>query len=757
MAFEWATETTAPHKSVLDPEGVPSGEEKRPELDASSIRSQLSRILLSERFKSSAKISRFLRYVTEATLDGRSGEIKETSIGVSVYGKAPTYDPKLDTVVRSEARRLRVKLEGYFEEEGRLDPVRILLPKGGYVPVFEAAPEQRSASKEAAHDPHPVEIDDQLAPSRTKLPPAQERSKVVTYVSFLVLGLALAIAALLLIHRTPNHWSSASRISPLTSFPGESYQPSVSPDGKSVAYIWNNEGSNYSVYVVQPGGKPLRVTTDPGTDLHPVWSPDGSSIAFLHVTPDKAQVRLVSFPGGSEKTLFSLRGPRPWSEDLLGIRNDTGPSWSSDGKSLVVSDTAPSGHGMGLYRFDLKTSDLHSLTNPSSDDRDLNPILSSDGRWLAFVRFSSYDSSDVFITSLNDGRERRITSDRMDIQGLAWSAGDREIVFSSNRDGAYGLWAIGLDGGSPTPIAATGESAIQPAISRDGRFVVYVDSTLRSGILKIAVSQAGTSSLPLNVAPSTRRSHSAQFSPDGSRIAFVSDRSGKWELWVSGADGKEASQLTNFAAASVGSPRWSPDGQSIAFDARPNGHSAIFVISPDGQGLRNLSPKEQEEKQPAWSADGKWIYFDSNRAGSMQLWRMTPSGTDATLVSQFAMTDAHVAPDGKSVFYTNGAEGLWEMQLNGGSPVQVPGLEHCRFGRLWTIANRGIYYVDISGDRSKVMHYDLQEHTSHPMLTLPRDPLIGYPSLSYSPSDNAILFATKDDPRSDLMMLWPGR
>ncbi|WP_187290250.1 PD40 domain-containing protein [Terriglobus saanensis] len=700
------------------------------------------------------RISRFLRYVTETALDGRAGEIKETSIGVSVYDKAPSYDPKLDTVVRSEARRLRLKLEGYFEEEGQFDPIRIWIPKGAYLPIFEAVAVQPSTIAETSSTSDLVILGGTLAPSPLAVPPASRLRRILLYASFLALGLSFGLGALLFVTRTPDHWRSVARIIPLTTFLGESYQPNVSPDGKSVAFIWNNGGSTYSVYVVRPGGKPLRVTAGPGTDIHPVWSPDGNLIAFLRVTSSGSQVRVVSFPGGSENALFALRNGRPWSEDLLGIRNDTGPSWSSDGKGLIVSDVAPSGRGMGLYRFDLNTHELHSLTNPSSDERDLNPTLSSDGKWLAYARFSSYDSSDVFIRSLLDGRERRLTSDHTDVQGLAWSAGNREIVFSSNRGGAYGLWTIGLDGGNPSPISATGESAIQPAISRDGQFLVYADFTLRSEILKIGVSQAGTSVPPVSVAPSIRSSHSAQFSPDGSRIAFVSDRSGKWELWVSSADGKEASQLTNFDTGSVGSPRWSPDGLSIAFDARPNGRSAIFVISPDGQGLRNLSPKGQEEKQPAWSSDGKWIYFDSNRAGSMQLWKMTTSGSDATSVSQFALTDAHIAPDGKSIFYTNGTEGLWQMPLSGGSPVQIPGLEHCRFGRLWTISDGGIYYVNIRGDRSKVIRYDLQTHSNRPALTLPRDPLIGYPSLSYSPSDNAILFATKEDSRSDLMMLW---
>jgi dipeptidyl aminopeptidase/acylaminoacyl peptidase len=73
-----------------------------------------------------------------------------------------------------------------------------------------------------------------------------------------------------------------------------------------------------------------------------------------------------------------------------------------------------------------------------------------------------------------------------------------------------------------------------------------------------------------------------QFSPDGKRIAYTSDRSGNYEIWVATGDGQTPVQLTNFGGALTGMPRWSPDGTQIAFDSRPEGHSSIYVIGVDG-------------------------------------------------------------------------------------------------------------------------------------------------------------------------------
>ena len=101
------------------------------------VREQLERILASRTFRSSDRLSRFLRFAVDTTERGEEDRIKEYTIGVDVFDRDTSYDPRLDPVVRVEARRLRAKLSDYYENEGRNDPVRIVLPKGSYVPVFD--------------------------------------------------------------------------------------------------------------------------------------------------------------------------------------------------------------------------------------------------------------------------------------------------------------------------------------------------------------------------------------------------------------------------------------------------------------------------------------------------------------------------------------------------------------------------------------------------------------------------------------------
>ena len=97
---------------------------------------QLQRILAGEGFKRSERICRFLSYVVEQTLRGHGDELKESVLAVEVYNRPPDYNPKIDPIVRNDARRLRAKLREYYETEGYSDPVIIEIPKGSYLPMF---------------------------------------------------------------------------------------------------------------------------------------------------------------------------------------------------------------------------------------------------------------------------------------------------------------------------------------------------------------------------------------------------------------------------------------------------------------------------------------------------------------------------------------------------------------------------------------------------------------------------------------------
>jgi TolB-like protein len=109
-----------------------------PVIDPQAIGQQLDRITSSDEFRKCPQLLRFLRFAVKEALSRRNGGSKERLIGMEVFGRPADYDAGADPVVRVEARRLRRKLAEYYDGDGREDPLEIRLPKGGYLPTFEA-------------------------------------------------------------------------------------------------------------------------------------------------------------------------------------------------------------------------------------------------------------------------------------------------------------------------------------------------------------------------------------------------------------------------------------------------------------------------------------------------------------------------------------------------------------------------------------------------------------------------------------------
>ena len=106
-----------------------------------AVRQQLSRILASKTFSQVERLKRFVSFIVGETVSGRGGDLKEYVIGVQVFGKEPSFDPRTDPIVRVQARRLRTRLARYYRDEGNSDELIVDLPKGGYAPVFRTRDE----------------------------------------------------------------------------------------------------------------------------------------------------------------------------------------------------------------------------------------------------------------------------------------------------------------------------------------------------------------------------------------------------------------------------------------------------------------------------------------------------------------------------------------------------------------------------------------------------------------------------------------
>jgi Tol biopolymer transport system component len=216
---------------------------------------------------------------------------------------------------------------------------------------------------------------------------------------------------------------------------------------------------------------------------------------------------------------------------------------------------------------------------------------------------------------------------------------------------------------STAPVAQTSKIVfVTDRVGRDAPDEIYVMNADGTDERRLTVSAAGNNLFP-------------RWSPDGKRIAFTSNRSGDFQIFVMDADGAHLTQLTTGGGAH---PCWSPDGTRLAFTGRGVGDAPdILVIRADGTGLVNLTNSPTNEQRPDWSPDGKRIAFNGNRDGNAEIYAIDVDGTGGPvrLTSDPAADLAPKwSPDGRQIAFESARDGNREIYVSnadGTKPVRL--------------------------------------------------------------------------------------
>jgi serine/threonine protein kinase/Tol biopolymer transport system component len=531
------------------------------------------------------------------------------------------------------------------------------------------------------------------------------------------------------------------RIVPFTTFLGHQDDARFSPDGNQIAFAWDGEkGDNWGIYVKLIGTeKPLRLATDPDDDRFPAWSPDGRYIAFCRYnSKGEGAIYVVPALGGPEHRLPtpSLGWPA-WAQSL---------DWSPDGKYLVYVDKQTL--SLSLVAAD-NPDDKRPLTTFAGGPADCNPRFSPDGKTVAFLRHGGALARDIFLVRLGGGEPKRLTFDNVIIRGLDWTPEGAYIVFSSDRFSGEGrLWKVPASGGQPEPLPVGQGGAYFPSLSRAGRRLAYTQADIIASIWRYEVPRpTGRSTPPTKLIASAGWNFDPQYSPDGKRIVFVSDRSGSREIWVCDSDGSNPRQLTFFGGPHVGIPLWSSDGREIVFytTATHEGLGGKYVVSVEGGQPRRVTDVG------SWSRDGKWIYFTSNRTGALQVWKRPAEGGKAVQVTKQGGWLPFESPDGKSVYYEKGEgeiPGLWKVPVEGGEETLVLEQLGSRQWLSWGLTTEGIYFYHASTKAIEFFSFATRRITQIAKLENP--PSTG---LAASPDGRWILYAQLDQNTSRIMLV----
>jgi tricorn protease len=459
------------------------------------------------------------------------------------------------------------------------------------------------------------------------------------------------------------------------------------------------------------GGAATRLTTHPGVEVFAKFSPDGKWIAFTGQYDGDEQVYVIPTTGGEPKqlTFYPARGPLTprWGYDNQVY------GWTNDGKAVLFrshrdSWTLPVSK---LYTVPVTGGPAEALPMPESGAGDYSP----DGAKLVYSprsrdfrsekRYSGGQANDLFIFDLKTNDARRITNSPRADRDPMWIG--NTVYFNSDRDGHFNLYAY------DTAKAATAQLTMNkvwdvrwPSSDNQSRIVYELDGELqifdtkskKNTPISITVPDDGLNRRPSRVSaanlifnfslsPKGERalfaargdiftapiekgaprnltdSSNAQdkwprWSPDGSRIAFISDKTGEEEVWVVAQDGsKPAEQLTSGGKAMRYAPDWSPDGKYIAFGDKDG---KVWVLTVADKKLAEVADSKRGQVQDyTWSPKGNYLAFtmqDDISSASIYVWSSKDNQLRRVTSGVFSEFNPAWDPQGNYLFYLSQRE-----------------------------------------------------------------------------------------------------
>jgi len=485
-----------------------------------------------------------------------------------------------------------------------------------------------------------------------------------------------------------------------------SADPAFSPDGDIIAYRYLGQaGHPAGIYTTSLQDEKETQITQDRNDCCPAWSPDSKQLAYSRFENNQQTIFIVPAKGGAPQKLHSSNEQHTRGE----------VAWAPDGESVTFTSDVPNG-GAQLFSISIKTGAIVPLTESHGRSVDLGPAYSPDGQFLAFVRRGErWDS--LYMLRLQGGTPQSIVDVTGQIIGPpAWTPDGTAIVYASNQNGATRLWRTAASGGTSVQVPRIPDLSWYPSIPRRTRKLAYQNAMDSSSIIRRDSPLLEPHAPRVVVSSSAGKNESPVLSPNGKKLAFMSNRSGTLEIWVSDPDGSYPSRMTNLGGC--GTPRWSPDSESIVFDS--SARDGLYIVDVTGGDPRPVAFGGGEALVPSFSRDGQWIYFGSGRNGQDQVWKVSVNGGDPIQVTFQGGFAALESPDGKMLYYSKARFShpeIWVVPAAGGPETLVSPLIRPGEWANWALAQDGIFFLDSSSSPT-IEYFDFKTQQVRTVSTL---------------------------------------
>lgn len=529
---------------------------------------------------------------------------------------------------------------------------------------------------------------------------------------------------------------------PLTAQIGEELHPAISKEGSRFAYAAFDESTgSMNIYTQLIGtGEPLQLTRHPNDDFAPEWSPGGRHIAFVRSDESGtgSSIWLIPSLGGPEQYLVSRS-----------INNYAHIAWSPDGNRIAYTDRPKPDAPNAVFEVEINTGEVTQLTRATSQHwGDHTPSYAPDGEALTYIASVSAGTHAIFKLNSQTGANERVTPVPMRISGQTWGSDSALLYYITDQPELQSIWV--MNPASPERAQWTGITGTYLSAGRDEQLLVQQTQNDQNLFWTDAGSEA--LNLQLYEFSSSGSDYSPVLSFDGSRLAFLSDRSGHTELWMYDHESSSLRQLTRFNGTRlIQSPAWTPDNSMLSFTTfSSESHADIWTIDISGASPRPLLKESLSSNEIAssWCAGDRSLVTGSNRTDKWQIWKYNTGEDSWNQVTQNGGYAARCGPDGMIYYTKYDQPGIWKYAPQKDEEELLVESFDGLFPHTWHLAPEGIFYL--TKNNRKNIGYAPFSNSQHFPDYFKSNVTIG--GLSYSPATAKLVISAAEKRESGVYL-----
>ena len=460
----------------------------------------------------------------------------------------------------------------------------------------------------------------------------------------------------------------AASLELISTFSGSHRWPSLSPDGRMVAFI-SEAGGTPQVWIKNLAtGDPVQLTFGDIPASRPRWSAQGDRIVYSRV-------------GNGIWSVPSLGG-----EPRQIIRDGRNADLSRDGR--LAFERAREVFIVGTDGSDRRVWPPPRLLNPYHGDS--WPTFSPDGKSIALFVTEEGRYGDYWILPLNGDEPRRVTWDFQEGGAPAWTPDGKSLLIRSSREGSANLWRVSVADGRLERLTSGAGEDFDPAVSPDGRTVLFANmkrtweviiQDIRSGTRRTVVAKRTLLVFP-------------RFSPDGRRIALAGRNSrGETHLFVMDADGSNLRAVTDGTGELNIMPQWGSDGDTLYFyQVRPI--QTFRRVSVSGGASREIAPWSfGHQYQAAVDRRERMTVYSSVEHGALQQSRVRDLKTGSETTLPFALYEQRFSRHGRLIAGESRDHELRICEVSGGCRPLTPKADYGLTALAWSADDTRLFFL----------------------------------------------------------------